>query len=70
VSGALPPGPWVWSGASLRPGVDADHFCIPNPLWVGLFTVLEERRVRELIPQLYAAGARGIIELPLNKIVE
>jgi len=26
--------------------------------------------VRDLIPQLYAAGARGIIELPLNKIVD
>jgi len=26
--------------------------------------------VRELIPRLYEAGARGIIELPINKIVE
>jgi hypothetical protein len=26
--------------------------------------------VRELIPGLYDAGARGIIELPINKIVE
>ena len=38
--------------------------------WVELSTVVEEKKVRELIPRLYAAGARGIIELPLNKIVE
>jgi ATP phosphoribosyltransferase len=37
--------------------------------WVDLGIVVEEKRVRELIPQLYAAGARGIIELPINKIV-
>jgi len=43
---------------------------LADPLWVDLSTVVEEKRVRELIPQLYAAGARGIIELPLNKIVE
>ena len=38
--------------------------------WVELSTVVEEKTVRELIPRLYAAGARGIIELPLNKIVD
>jgi len=37
--------------------------------WVDLGIVVEEKRVRELIPQLYQAGARGIIELPINKIV-
>ena len=34
-----------------------------------LSTVVEEKKVRELIPRLYAAGARGIIELPLNKVI-
>ena len=43
---------------------------VADPDWVDLSTVVEEKKVRELIPQLYAAGARGIIELPLNKIVE
>ena len=43
---------------------------LADPNWVDLSTVVEEKKVRELIPQLYAAGARGIIELPLNKIVE
>jgi len=43
---------------------------LADPDWVELSTVVEEKFVRELIPQLYAAGARGIIELPINKIVE
>lgn len=43
---------------------------LADPHWIDLSTVVEEKKVRELIPQLYAAGARGIIELPLNKIVE
>ena len=37
--------------------------------WVAVSTVLEERAVRELIPKLRAAGGRGIVEYPLNKIV-
>ena len=37
---------------------------------VEMSTVVEEKLVRELIPSLYAAGARGIIELPISKIVE
>ena len=37
--------------------------------WVAVSTVLEERAVRELIPKLRAAGGRGIVEFPLNKIV-
>jgi len=43
---------------------------LADPHWIDLSTVVEEKMVRELIPRLYAAGARGIIELPLNKIVE
>jgi ATP phosphoribosyltransferase len=43
---------------------------LADPRWVELSTVVDERSVRELIPPLYAAGARGIIELPINKIVE
>ena len=37
--------------------------------WVAINTILEERSVRELIPKLKAAGGRGIVEYPLNKIV-
>ncbi len=37
--------------------------------WVAIETVLEEAVVRELIPDLKAMGAEGIIEYPLNKLV-
>lgn len=37
--------------------------------WVAVETVIDERIVREIIPQLKAAGAEGIIEYPLNKVV-
>jgi ATP phosphoribosyltransferase len=43
---------------------------LADPQWVDMSTVVEESSVRELIPRLYEAGARGIIELPINKIVE
>jgi ATP phosphoribosyltransferase len=43
---------------------------LADPDWVDLSTVVEEKMVRELIPRLYEAGARGIIELPINKIVD
>jgi ATP phosphoribosyltransferase len=38
--------------------------------WVALNTVVPERTVREIMPQLCEAGATGIVEYPLNKIVE
>ncbi|MBD3308523.1 ATP phosphoribosyltransferase [candidate division KSB3 bacterium] len=37
--------------------------------WVALNTVVEERVVREIIPELLKAGAHGIIEFALNKVV-
>ena len=37
--------------------------------WHAVETVVEECRVRELIPALRGAGAQGIIELPINKII-
>lgn len=39
------------------------------PGWVAVETIIDEHVVRELIPQLKAAGAEGIIEYPLNKVV-
>ena len=38
--------------------------------WVAVNTVIEESQVREMVPALREAGARGIVEYPLNKIVE
>ena len=37
--------------------------------WFAVESVVEERQVRDLVPVLKAAGATGIIELPLNKII-
>ncbi|MFN7650063.1 MAG: ATP phosphoribosyltransferase [Acidobacteriota bacterium] len=37
--------------------------------WVAVNTILDEITVRNLIPRLKAAGAQGIVEYPLNKIV-
>ncbi len=38
--------------------------------WVAINTVIQERLVKELLPRLREAGARGIVEYPLNKIIE
>jgi len=37
--------------------------------WYALETIVDEGVVRRLIPDLKRAGAEGIIELPLNKII-
>jgi ATP phosphoribosyltransferase len=37
--------------------------------WVALNTVVEEKLVRDLLPELVDRGARGIVEYPLSKIV-
>ena len=42
---------------------------LSQPGWVAVETIADEHIVRELIPQLKAAGAEGIIEYPLNKVV-
>lgn len=49
------------------------HAPTVNPLstagWVAIETVVEEKVVREIIPALRRAGAEGIIEIPLNKVI-
>ena len=37
--------------------------------WFAVESVVEEHQVRDLIPVLRNAGATGIIELPLNKVI-
>ncbi len=37
--------------------------------WLALNTILDESTVRTIIPRLKEAGAQGIVEYPLNKIV-
>ncbi len=39
------------------------------PGWVAVETVIEEKVVREIVPELKALGAEGIIEYPLNKLI-
>jgi ATP phosphoribosyltransferase len=42
---------------------------LAHPGWVAVETIIDEKVVREIIPQLKALGAEGIIEYPLNKVV-
>ncbi len=42
---------------------------LSNPEWVALETIIDESVVREIIPELKALGAEGIVEYPLNKVV-
>jgi ATP phosphoribosyltransferase len=37
--------------------------------WLAVNTILDELTVRQIIPRLKEAGAQGIVEYPLNKIV-
>jgi len=43
--------------------------CLSKKGWFALEVIIEERKVRELIPDLKKVGARGIIEYPLNKVI-
>ena len=42
---------------------------LQNPDWVSLEIVVSTPVLRELIPRLVAAGAEGIIEYSLNKVI-
>jgi ATP phosphoribosyltransferase len=42
---------------------------LSDPDWVAVNTIVDEDIVRTIIPRLKAAGAQGIVEYPLNKIV-
>ena len=38
--------------------------------WVAVNTIVDEAVVRKIIPRLKAAGARGVVEYPLSKIID
>lgn len=42
---------------------------LSDPQWVAAEVILEEKQVRELIPKLKRAGATGLVEYPLNKVI-
>jgi ATP phosphoribosyltransferase len=42
---------------------------LADPAWVAAEVILEEVQVRDLIPRLKRAGATGLVEYPLNKVI-
>lgn len=42
----------------------------PNGPWVAVSTIISEKIVRTLVPKLCEIGATGIVEYPINKIIE
>jgi ATP phosphoribosyltransferase len=42
---------------------------LSEPGWSALEVIIEEKIVKRLLPQLKRAGAQGIIEYPLNKLI-
>jgi ATP phosphoribosyltransferase len=40
-----------------------------DPEWVALEVILDKQEARDLIPKLKRAGAEGIVEYPLNKVI-
>jgi ATP phosphoribosyltransferase len=37
--------------------------------WVAMETIIPEKTVRDIIPELKRAGAQGLVEYPLNKVI-
>jgi ATP phosphoribosyltransferase len=63
-----------------RPNLDAVNQILPalkrptvsplsDPDWVALEIIVEEKVVRDLLPALKRAGAEGLVEYPLNKVI-
>ncbi|MCH2201862.1 MAG: ATP phosphoribosyltransferase [Fuerstiella sp.] len=43
---------------------------LSDPDWISVNTIVEEQVVRTAIPKLKQAGARGIVEYSINKIID
>ena len=43
---------------------------LSDPDWVDVMTIIDEDTVRHIVPKLKAAGACGIVEYPLSKIID
>jgi ATP phosphoribosyltransferase len=55
---------------SILPSLNAPTVAgLYNTKWTSIETVVDSRVVRDLIPRLIKAGAEGIIEYPLNKVI-
>ena len=55
---------------ALMPGHKPTLSGLSDPGWVDVLVILSEDEVRKLIPPLKRAGATGIVEFPLNKIID
>ena len=42
---------------------------LSSPEWFAVESIVDAKSMRDLIPVLLEAGAQGIIEYPLNKVV-
>ncbi len=55
---------------SMLPSLNAPTVAaLYNSAWTSVETVVDSSQVRDLIPRLIKAGAEGIIEYPLNKVI-
>jgi ATP phosphoribosyltransferase len=43
---------------------------LADPNWVDVMTIIDEANVRRIVPRLKAAGACGLVEFPLNKVID
>jgi ATP phosphoribosyltransferase len=43
---------------------------LSDPEWCEVTTIVDEDVVRVIVPKLKRAGAHGIVEYPLNKIID
>lgn len=43
---------------------------LSDPEWVAVNTIIDESVVRTIVPQLKAAGASGIVEYPITKLID
>lgn len=52
--------------ALLKPTISA----LSDPDWVDVNTIVDESVVRSIVPALKEAGAKGIVEYPINKLID
>jgi ATP phosphoribosyltransferase len=43
---------------------------LSDPDWVAINTIIDESIVRSIVPKLRLSGATGIVEYPINKIID
>ena len=54
----------------LPPGIKPTVAGLSDPQWVDITVILDEKLVRDIVPDLKSAGAEDIVEFPLNKVIE